>query len=103
MSKAKPDSSQDGRAPSAEELASLLGTSHGAFEALAHAGAGVTREWKRYSKKAPWALKVSAGERTLFSLTPQVNQFEVTVVLWAVGGRNSTTGLRSKSHGPAVG
>jgi hypothetical protein len=26
-------------------------------------------------------LKVSAGERTLFYLTPQANQFEVTVVL----------------------
>jgi hypothetical protein len=93
VSTAKPDSSQDSRAPSAEEVASLLGTSHGAFEALGHDRAGVMCEWKRYSIEAPWTLKVSEGERTLMYLTPQANQFEVTVVL---GERAATAALAGR-------
>jgi hypothetical protein len=74
-------STQVGSAPSADELAVLLGKSHSAFQALTHDRGGATCEWKRYSKKAPWVMKVSEGDRTLFYLTPQANQFEVTVVL----------------------
>lgn len=72
---------EDSEAPSADELARLLGKSHTAFRAIASDRAGATCEWKRYSKKAPWVLKVSEGRRTLFYLTPQAGQFEVTVVL----------------------
>ena len=81
MARAKPSAGQDGAAPSAHELASLLGKSGGAFQVLAHGRAGATCEWKRYSKNAPWVVKVSEGERTLYYLTPQADQFEVTVVL----------------------
>jgi hypothetical protein len=70
-----------GKAATADELAALLGKSHSAFQALSHERAGATCEWKRYSKKAPWVMKVSDGGRTLYYLTPQANQFEVTVVL----------------------
>jgi hypothetical protein len=78
---AKPSSAYDTGAPGDDELVNLLGRSHAAFQALAQRRVGVTCEWKRYSKKGPWALKVSEGERTLFYLTLQANQFEVTVVL----------------------
>jgi hypothetical protein len=81
VAKAKPSSAHDSGAPGDDELVNLLGRSHAAFQALAHDRAGVTCEWKRYSKKGPWALKVSEGERTLFYLIPHANQFEVTVVL----------------------
>jgi hypothetical protein len=81
MAKAKSGTGQDGGAPSATELASLLGKSCGAFQALAHDRAGATCEWKRYSNNAPWVVKVSEGERPLYYLTPQADQFEVTVVL----------------------
>lgn len=81
MAKAKPSSAHDSAAPGDDELVNILGRSHAAFQALIHDRAGVTCEWKRYSKKGPWALKVSEGERTLFYLIPQANQFEVTVVL----------------------
>ena len=80
MAKAKP-SSVPAEAPGEDELVNLLGSSQGAFHALTHDRPGVTCEWKRYSRTGPWVLKVSAGERTLFYLTPQANQFEVTVVL----------------------
>lgn len=81
MAKAKPDTGHDSKPPDDDDLVTLLGRSHAAFQALAHGRAGVTCEWKRYSKKGPWALKVSEGERTLMYLVPQANQFEVTVVL----------------------
>jgi hypothetical protein len=81
VAKAKRSSAHACRAPGDDELVDLLGRSYAAFQALAHGRAGVTCEWKRYSKKGPWALKVSEGERTLFYLIPQANQFEVTVVL----------------------
>ncbi len=81
MAKTEPKPVHDSAAPDDDELVSLLGRSHAAFKALAHDRTGVTCEWKRYSKNGPWVLKVSEGERTLFYLVPQANQFEVTVVL----------------------
>ena len=47
-------------------------------------------EWKRYTRKAPWALKVSEHERTLFYVKPGIGEFEVTVVL---GERATTAAL----------
>ena len=81
MPKVKPGLEDEGKAPSADELVGLLGKSKSAFLALTHDRAGPTCEWKRYSKKSPWVMKVSEGDRTLFYVTPQANQFEVTVVL----------------------
>ncbi len=81
MAKTEPSSAHDSGAPGDDELVNLLGRSHAAFQTLAHGRSGVTCEWKRYSKKGPWVLKVSEGDRTLFYLVPQANQFEVTVVL----------------------
>lgn len=81
MAKAEPGSAHDSGSPGDDELVHLLGRSRAAFQALTHDRAGVTCEWKRYSKKGPWVLKVSEGERTLFYVIPQASQFEVTVVL----------------------
>lgn len=95
MKKAKPDPAVDSKPPSTRELATLLGGSHAAFVALTQRGSGVTCEWKRYSKKSPWVLKVSRGDRTLLYATPRADVFEATVVLGeratqaALGGRVS--------------
>jgi hypothetical protein len=86
---------RDDKPPSARQLAALLGGSHAAFVALTRRRSGVTSEWKRYSKAAPWTLKVSKGDRTLFYATPKPGAFEATVVLGtrateaALGGRVS--------------
>jgi hypothetical protein len=72
--------------PTTRELTALLGESYAAFLALTQRGPGVTSEWKRYSSKTPWVLKVSQGDRTLFYATPKVQAFEATVVL----GRRAT-------------
>ena len=81
MAKATSSSAHDSWPPGDDGLANQLGRSHEAFQTLAHDRAGVTCEWRRYSKKGPWVLKVSKGERTLFYLIPQADQFEVTVIL----------------------
>jgi hypothetical protein len=95
VKKAKDDPVVDRRPPSAREIATLLGRAHAAFVALTHGRAGVTCEWKRYSKSSPWVLKVSQGDRTLLYAAPKKDAFEVTVVLGeraaqaALGGRVS--------------
>ncbi len=93
MPKAARGSRDEGKAPSADELIGLLGKSRSAFLALTHDRPGAICVWKRYSKKSPWVLRVSEGDRTLFYVTPQADQFEVTVILGeraaqaALGGR----------------
>ena len=104
MKKTKADSTPDDKPPSAHELAALLGGSHAAFAALTRRGSGATAEWKRYSKTAPWTLKVTRGDRTLFYATPKPGAFEATVVLGeratqaALGGRVSKS-LHSSIRG----
>lgn len=89
--------------PTHAELADLLGRAHAAYEALTDRP-GATAEWKRYSKEGPWALKVSAGKRTLFYVKPDRGSFEVTVLLGeratraALGGRVSK-GLHASIQG----
>lgn len=81
VTKTKPVLRDVDRPPTTRELNALLGESYAAFEALTQRGSAVTCEWKRYSKKSPWVLKVSQGARTLFYATPKVGSFEATVVL----------------------
>ena len=97
MKKTKAGSTLDDKPPSARELTVLLGGSHAAFVALTRRGSGVTAEWKRYSRTAPWALKVSRGDRTLFYATPKPGAFEATVVLGERAAEAALSGRVSKS------
>ena len=95
MREANRDSADKGAPPTPTELAGLLGGSHEVFRALIERGAGVASQWRRYSARSPWVLKVSQGERTLFYVSPKAGAFEVTVLLGerateaALGGRVS--------------
>lgn len=71
---------KDAKAPTASDVAALLGKSHAQFQVLM-GRPGTVREWRRYSKTAPWVVKVSEGDRTLFYVSPKPGHFEVTVVL----------------------
>jgi len=90
---AEPGRGDESTPPGAGELARLLGASHAAFLALTRLRTGLTCEWKRYSRTAPWVLKVSRRDRTLLYATPKADAFEATVVLGerataaALGGR----------------
>ena len=67
--------------PDEAELVGSLGAARGAFDRLAAPGAGVTAEWRRYSKASPWTLKVVAAKRTLYYLTPGDGEFSVALIL----------------------
>ena len=76
--------------PDQAGLLGLLGAARDAFDRLAAPGGGATAEWRRYSKASPWTLKVVAGKRTLYYLTPGDGEFTVTLIL---GERASVTAL----------
>ena len=97
MKKAKADPAGESRPPSSRELATLLGRSHAAFLALTQRGSAFTCEWKRYSKKSPWVLKVSQGDRTLLYATPMADAFEATVVLGERAAQAALAGRVSKT------
>ena len=93
MTKAKSAPLDVTRPPTPRELRALLGESYAAFKQLTQRGSALTREWKRYSTKSPWVLKVSQGDRTLFYATPKVGSFEATVVL---GERATAAALKGR-------
>jgi hypothetical protein len=95
--KAKADSTGASRPPSTRELTTLLGRSYAAFLALTQRGSAFTCEWKRYSKKSPWVLKVSQGDRTLLYATPMADAFEATVVLGERAAQAALAGRVSKT------
>ena len=97
MTKAKADPAGESKPPSSRELATLLAASHTAFLALTQRGSAFTCEWKRYSKKSPWVLKVSQGDRTLLYANPMVGAFEVTVVIGERAAQAALAGRVSKA------
>ena len=68
-------------APSDAALKARLGPAHAAWRALLASVPGVEHQWKVYSAKAGWTLKLKEGERTLLYAHPQDGEFRVVVVL----------------------
>ena len=87
----------DANPPGDLQLGKLLGAAHAAFQVLAPGTAGTTREWKHYSKRSPWVLKVSRGTRTLYYLEPTAGAFKVTVVLGERATQAALAGRVSKT------
>jgi hypothetical protein len=71
--------------PTAKELAAALGAAQVAWDELLAAlsrDQGVNAyEWKSYSPKAGWSLRVKRKERTIVWLTPSEGSFLVTFIL----------------------
>ena len=82
--KAQAETTEATAPPSESEMAAVLGPAHPGFQALLARRAATTAEWRRYSNKSPWVLKVSQGKRTLFYARPDAGKLKVTVLL---GGR----------------
>lgn len=74
----------DARPPSDAEMAAVLGDAYPAFQALVNRDGKGTAEWRRYTRRSPWVLKVSEGKRTLFYARPESGSLTVTILL---GGR----------------
>ncbi len=100
VKKAKAATGIEDNPPARSELRQLLG--HAAYGVLKSMYDGSTWEWKRYSKKAPWALKVSRDGRTLFYVKPSSGSFEVTVVLGPRATKAALAGQVSKSFHASI-
>jgi hypothetical protein len=59
----------------------MLGPAVAAWDALLDPARKRTTEWKRYSPKAPWSLRVNEGKRTVLWLAPEKGQLRVAVIL----------------------
>lgn len=80
MARAKSVPGNADKPPTTREITTLLGESYATFRALTERGSAVTREWKRYSSKSPWVVKVSEGERTPFYERPMVGTCRAVAV-----------------------
>jgi hypothetical protein len=67
--------------PEDADIARTLGSAFAAFDRLRALRPTVTAEWRRYSKKSPWTLKVVEGKRTLYYLTPTDGSLTVSIIL----------------------
>ncbi len=82
--------------PSEAEIAAVLRDAHSAFQALLARRGPTVAEWRRYSRKSPWVLKVSQGKRTLFYARPDSGKLKVTVLLGASAVEAALAGQVSK-------
>ncbi len=76
--------------PTDAQVRRALGPAVAAWDALLDPARKRTREWKRYSRKAPWALRVNEGKRTVLWLRPLEGELRVAVI---VGEKRVATGL----------
>ena len=97
MTKPKAQPAGESKPPDRQELATLLAGSHDAFLALTQRSPAFRCEWKRYSKKSPWVLRVSQGDRTLLYASPMAGAFEVTVVVGERAAQAALAGRVSKA------
>lgn len=67
--------------PSESEMRAVLGEAYPAFQVLVGGARPATAEWRRYTKKSPWVLKVSERKRSLFYARPDNGHLRVTVLL----------------------
>ena len=67
--------------PSEASVRRALGPAAAAWDALLDPSRERTTEWKRYSQKAPWSLRVNEGKRTVLWLGPEEGVLRVAVIL----------------------
>ena len=67
--------------PSESEMRGVLGEAYARFQDLVSQAGPDAAEWRRYTKKSPWVLKVSDGKRSLFYARPDAGHLRVTVLL----------------------
>jgi hypothetical protein len=61
--------------PTDAEVRRLLGPAVAAWDALLDPARKRTWEWKRYSRKDPWSVRVNEGKRTVLWLVPEFGFF----------------------------
>ncbi len=67
--------------PTEQDLASTLNSSYNHFVRLKDLTGQMVHEWKYYSKKSGWVVKVHNHQKALFYLTPLANKFQIGMTL----------------------
>jgi hypothetical protein len=72
-------------APTDDSLAAALGPAKSVWDAIIDAltadGITDTREWKSYSRKSGWSLRLARGKRTIVWLAPCERRIQVAFIL----------------------
>ncbi|MBL8173569.1 MAG: DUF3788 domain-containing protein [Bryobacterales bacterium] len=71
---------EPGAPPTPEELTAALGPAKSHWDAIV-SEFSTTQEWKRYSLKVPWSLRLLQGKRTIVWLTPHEASFQAGIIL----------------------
>lgn len=79
-------------APTEAELTATLGETKSLWDAII-AEFSTTQEWKRYSQKAPWSMRLFRGKRTIIWLSPRDGWFQAAIIL---GGKAIEACMESK-------
>jgi hypothetical protein len=75
---------QDSSAPPTDaDLATMLGSAKPALDALVSGSPGRIAEWRRYSSKSAWILRVCQGKQPIIYLKPEPLAIKATVLLGA--------------------
>jgi hypothetical protein len=67
-------------APSDAELAAGLGAAHSLWERV-RSEVALPGEWRSYSKKSGWSMRLKKGERNIVYLVPGLGGFEAAFAL----------------------
>ena len=68
-------------APTDADLAAMLGPAQAALEALVAGVPGRIAEWRKYTAKSPWILRVSQGKKPILYVQPEPLALKTTVLL----------------------
>jgi hypothetical protein len=88
--------------PTDGELVTLLGPAHAALEALVTHAPGRTSEWRKYTKRSPWVLRVSQGRKPVMYVQPEAGALKATVLLGPRAVEAALSGRVSKPLQPAI-
>jgi hypothetical protein len=99
---APPPATQPDTPPTDVEIADVLGDMYPAFQEMAAHGGKASAEWKQYSPRTPWVLKVSLKKRSLFYARPVDGVMHLTVLLGDRAVRAALDGRVRKSLHAAI-
>jgi hypothetical protein len=77
--------------PDEKELAKVLGPAQALLDALTSVPGRIV-EWRRYSKRSPWVLRVSQGGKPVIYLQPEDGALKATVLLGARAAESALAG-----------
>ena len=88
--------------PTDAELATMLGPAYPALEVLLRGAPERTAEWRKYSSRSAWLLRVSQRGKPVIYLQPEPGALKATVLLGARAVEAALAGRVSARLHPAI-